>query len=158
MLGFFALFLARNPQHRRQLVDDPSLIPNAVEELLRRHGLISNGRRVRSDTSMSGVTLKKGDVVQAPSALYGLDEKITLDALTVDFTRVRPKHITFGGGPHMCPGQQLARRELKVFLEEWLPRVPEFDVDPARPVEMQSGLASTVLSLHLRWTPSRTIP
>ena len=62
-----------------------------------------------------------------------------------------PIHSTFGNGPHRCPGSNLARTELKIFLQEWLPRIPEFRHDPAGRVGMSSGVNATVYSLPLEW-------
>ncbi len=152
MLGFVARFLAEHPDHRRQLTDDPALIPNAVEELIRRHGLVNTARLVVEDTELKGVRFKKGDQVQVPNGLAGLDERRFDDPLTVDFNRERPiKHAAFGGAPHTCPGAILARRELKVFLEEWLPRIPDFSIAPGEKPEYAVGMVNTVTSLPLVW-------
>ncbi len=152
MLGFVARFLAEHPAHRRQLIDDPGLIPNAVEELIRRHGLVNTARLVVEDTTLGGVRLKKGDQVQVPNGLAGLDDRRFDDPLTVDFNRERPiKHAAFGGAPHTCPGAILARRELKVFLEEWLPRIPDFAIAPGQRPEFAVGMVNTVTALPLVW-------
>lgn len=156
MLCFAARFLAMNPGHRRLLVDDPSLIPNAVEELIRRHGVVNTARYVVGDTVFNGVQLKEGDMIQAPNCLYGLDERRIENPLTVDFTRKAPDHAAFGNGPHKCPGAILARRELTCFLQEWLPRIPEFGIKPgSRPLQ-SSGLINGIQRLELSWDPGTT--
>jgi cytochrome P450 len=152
MLGFVACFLAANPGHRRQLIDDPALIPSAVDELIRRHGLVNTARLVTQDHHFKGVDLRKGDQVQLPNALAGLDDRRFHDPLTVDFNRERPiKHAAFGNGPHTCPGAVLARRELKVFLEEWLKRIPDFRVEPGQRPQFAVGMVNTVTILPLVW-------
>jgi cytochrome P450 len=152
MLGFFALFFARNPGHRRQLLDDPRLIPGAVEELIRRYGLVANARRTVQDTTINGVQLKAGDMVVASTLLYGIDPSIHDDPLTVDFKRgSSSSHLTFGRGTHACPGQHLARRELKVFVEEWLTRVPEYEVRPGSVLEVGAGHVGSLRKLDLVW-------
>jgi cytochrome P450 len=151
MLGFFALFLAHNPGHRQQLIDDPSLIPNAVEELLRRFGIVIIGREVVADTEFHGVKLQPGEMVIAPTALSGLDERKTNDPLTVDFHREKPVHNAFGGGVHRCMGAMLARAELRIFLEEWLPRIPQFEVKPGADIEVSARSVATVTHLPLVW-------
>jgi len=153
MLGFFARFLALNPIHCHQLIDDPRLIPNAVEELIRRHGIVNSARRVARDVCLEGVELRAGDMIQVPNLFYGLDETVSNDPLTVDFNRPRPRHVAFGSGPHICPAQHLARRELTVFIEEWLKRIPNFAIAPNTHAEIESGMVLSVRSLHLVWIP-----
>lgn len=154
MLGFFALFLARNPGHRRQLTENPELVKPAVEELIRRYGIVTNGRRVVQDTKLSGAQLRTGDMILASTFLPGTDAALNQDPLTVDFTRAEPKHATFGTGNHACPGQHLARRELMVFLEEWLRAIPEFEVKPASDTTIGVGHVAGLRKLELRWPPN----
>ncbi|MDB5432683.1 MAG: cytochrome [Caulobacter sp.] len=152
MLGFVARFLAENPAHRRQIIDEPANISNAVEELIRRHGLVNTTRLITQDFEFKGAPLRKGDQIQLPNALAGLDERRIDDPLTVDFHRERPiKHAAFGNGPHTCPGAILARRELKVFLEEWLKRIPDFEIEPGKRPTYAVGMVNTVTSLPLVW-------
>lgn len=151
MLGFFALFLARNPGHRQQLLDNPSLTKPAIEELVRRHGIVANGRRVIQDTELSGVQILAGDMILGATVLYGTDSSITTDSFTVDFERESSKHIAFGKGNHVCPGQHLARRELKVFLEEWLARIPSFSVKRDSRLEIGVGHVAGLEKLELVW-------
>jgi cytochrome P450 len=152
MLGFFALFLARNPDHRCQLVEHPELVNKATEELLRRHALVASGRRVMKDTELCGVRIKKGDMIQIPNALYGLDPAIVTDPMTVDFDRPKSPHAVFGNGVHVCPGQHLARRELRIFLEEWLRRIPDFRITPGKTPVIVAGMVGGPASLYLSWS------
>jgi cytochrome P450 len=154
-MSFFARFLALNPEHRRQLVDDPALIPQAIEELLRRLSLPTVGRKLTQDVTLDGVTLKAGDRVMMSTCLHGLDERAWPDPLKVDFTRKVQDHMAFGRGAHKCPGANLARAELRVFLEEWLKRIPDFALKPDDPPLCGSGPVSGVLRLPLVW-PSRS--
>lgn len=151
MMAFFMLFLAKHPSHRRQLVDNPALITTAVDELIRRHGLVNTARRIVQDTELQGVQLKTGDMIQVPNMLYGLDETLVEDPFTVDFSRRSCPHAAFGNGPHVCVGQHLARRELRVLLEEWLPRIPDFQIRPGTTPEIRSGMVSGPVSLELSW-------
>jgi cytochrome P450 len=152
MLGFFALFLSRNPSHRRQLIDHPELIPNATEELLRRFPIAILGREVVEDYEFNGVKLRAGDMVVMPSQLDGLDDRRFDNPETVDFSRKVPAHATFGGGTHRCMGAMLARTELRIFLEEWLKRIPDFEVQSGAEVQVQARSVATVTSLPLAWT------
>lgn len=152
-LGFVAQFLARHPGHRRELVDNPKLIQVACEEFLRRYGLPNTARQLTMDYEYKGIRFKKGDMVQMPKCLYGLDERINACPEQVDFHR-KPseiKHAAFGAGPHVCPGNVLARRELMIFLEEWLPEIPDFELDPERPPEFAAGSVNGVNKLNLKW-------
>ncbi len=151
-MTFIAHFLAQNPGHRRQLVDDPGLIPNAIDEMLRWLSLPSIARCVKRDREFHGVHLRAGDQVLMPFMLAGADEAVHQDALTVDFKRQNTKSLTFSAGPHFCPGSHIARIELRIFLEEWLKRIPDFEVDPTAPPPFGSGGVVTGLrDLSLRW-------
>jgi cytochrome P450 len=150
-MSFFARFLATHAAHRRQLVADPSLIPAAMEELLRRHSIPSLGRKVTRDMEFGGVQLKQGDRLMLVAPLHGLDERAWPDALTVDFARKTDTHMAFGAGPHKCPGANLARAELLIFLQEWLARIPEFGIAPGQQAETLPGQVLGVASLPLTW-------
>ncbi len=151
MLGFFARFLAMHPGHRRQLIEDPSLIPNAVEEMLRRYPIALLAREVVTDFEFGGVTLRKGDMVAAPTPLDGLDERKFDQPLEVDFARKTTIHSTFGAGAHRCMGSMLARTELRIFLEEWIKRIPDFEVKPGAHVEISARSVATITALPLVW-------
>jgi cytochrome P450 len=152
-LGFMLLFLARNPSYTKQMTDNPEQIPQCVEELFRRFPIVGDARIVPRDMEFDGVTLKKGDMIQVPTALSGLDDQMNEDPWTVDFNRSRPLHNTFGSGVHRCAGIHLARTEITVTLQEWLSRVPEFKVvDGAKPKYL-TGMVATVENIQLEWTP-----
>lgn len=151
-LGFFAQFLARNPDHRRALNDDPSLIPNATEELLRRFPIAIQAREVRADVTLAGVSMKTGDMVMLATPMDGLDDEKFADPLRVDFNRVKPgANSTFGGGVHRCVGSMLARTELRIFLEEWLKRIPEFAIKAGTQPKVSARSVATLTSLELVW-------
>lgn len=154
MLSFIALFLARNPKERKQLcarLDDEKFVDGAVEELLRRHGVAMTSRIVAQHTEYSGVALKEGDVIMAATPFVGLDDRRVTNPLAVELDRKGLHHGTFGNGPHACPGAGLARREIKVFLQEWLSRIPDFAVKSDREVPLESGLVLGVQKLELVW-------
>ncbi|NOT27403.1 MAG: cytochrome P450 [Acidobacteria bacterium] len=155
-LGFMMAFLARNPDHRRRLVADPSLIRAAVAEMLRRFPIMTKGRLVRRDQVMDSVCMKAGDMVILPP-LHGLDEREFHDPLTVDFHRPVAPHSTFGNGVHRCPGAHLSQIETEIVLREWIARIPEFEIDPVRPPTMRSGILGAMLQVGLRWDPHTTI-
>jgi cytochrome P450 len=151
-MGFAMRFLAQHPQHRQQLIAEPTLIPNAVDELIRRHGITGTARLITRDMDFHGAPLKKGEQILNPNLLYGLDETIFADALNVDFRRADAgQHAAFGYGPHRCPGANLARMELRILIGEWLQRIPQFRLDPERPSRMRTGLANVIEHMWLLW-------
>ena len=151
-MGWMALFLAQNPGHRKQLVDDPELIPNAVQELLRRYSIPNIARVVRADMDYHGARLKQGEQVLMSGCLYGLDPDVFNNPMDVDFTRRdASRHMSYSTGIHRCIGAKLADQELQIFLQEWLPRIPDFRLDPDNPPEMVTGIAHGLNKLPLVW-------
>ena len=151
MMGQIMLFLANSPTHRQALVDDPKLIPTAIEELLRRFSLTNPARAVAQDIDFHGVAMRAGDMVMLSTPLGGVDPESYADPLTVDFTRKSTTKTTFGAGPHVCPGSMLARAEIRVLLEEWLSRIPDFSIDPDDAPRITTGVNITVDRLPLTW-------
>ncbi|MDO7834800.1 cytochrome P450 [Sphingobium sp. HBC34] len=157
LLSYVAWHLAEHPEHQRRLREDPAIIPAAAEEYFRRFGLSNTGRLILSDVTRDGVTMKAGEMVMVPIGAASIDDRRYSDPFTVDFDRpgnFAPgggSHNTFGNGPHKCLGQPLARAELKVFLEEWMKRVPEFRIDPERRPVSHMGSVNGVSHLHLVW-------
>jgi cytochrome P450 len=151
MMCFFAIFLARNAEHRQALVADPSLIPAAVEELLRWIPNPNMSRSITQDTMFHGVQLRAGDMILMPLILSGRDDAAYEHASEVDFARGRQRTLTFGTGGHMCPGMNLATIELNLFLEEWLKRIPDFHIDPDHTPVTRGGIMLGVDELQLVW-------
>jgi len=154
MMGFIARFLATHPEHRRQLIAEPALIPRAIEELFRRHGISNTARLITHDFEFQGVWLKQGEMIQIPNCLFGIDPEKVEDPLTINFKRegVIP-YAAFGNGPHRCPGIALARLEIRAFLEEWLPRIPDFQIKPGTRPQATIGMTHSMKELWLSWTP-----
>ncbi len=154
MLGLSMYFLSQNKTHRQQLIDEPALLPMAVEEMVRRYPTNTSGpsRRVAADVEIGGVVMKAEDRLAAPRPFATLDPRRFKDPLTVDFTRSRQiLHQGFGVGPHMCIGAFLARSEIRIFLEEWLKMIPEFSLAPGFEMEWSRGRHSSVHHLPLVW-------
>lgn len=150
-MGFMARFLASSPAHRQELIEHPERIPGAVEELLRRFPVVNQGRMVRADITYKGVAMKAGDMINMPTTLHGLDDRQFDDPMHVNFQRPTPIHSTFGNGAHRCPGSLLARTEMKIFLEEWLKRIPDFRIKPGATVGVRAGVNATLFELPLEW-------
>ena len=146
-------FLAENPAHRQQLIDDPSLIKPAIEELLRRFGIANIARVVRDDCVYHGVAMKAGDMVLCSTAIAGLDPTAFENPDSVDFSRGNVESgCPFGAGIHICPGAYLARLELSVMIEELLPRLPGLHVPAGAEIEASSGGTLSLTTLPLAWT------
>lgn len=150
-LGYAFQFLARNPDSRRALVEDPGLIPAAANELLRRFPLICMAREVREDMEWRGAQLKKGEMIVAASPLVGIDERLNANPLTVDFHRRGAVHATFGKGHHICPGAHLAGLELRIVLTEWLERIPDFAIRRGADITYTGGIVGALSALPLVW-------
>jgi cytochrome P450 len=136
-------FLAQHPEHRQQLVDDPSMIPSAIEELLRWETPVMGVVRASlEDTSLGGCPVKKGDQVMLMIGSANTDEAEFEDADTVRFDREANRHIAFGGGIHRCLGSHLARLELRVALREWHRRIPDYSVEPDHTLVYTGGIRS----------------
>ncbi len=154
MLSFVTRYLAENPDQRRLLQDnlqDSAFINNAIEELLRRHGIAMTARVATQDMDFGAVHFLEGDMILPANVFVGLDEQVTENPLTIDLRRSKPHHAVFGNGAHACPGAILARRELRVFLEEWLTRIPEFSIRPGSEVVNEAGLVLGIQRLELIW-------
>lgn len=151
ILGFVMRFLANHPAQRRQLIEEPALIPIAIEEMLRRFAVASVARRVTADIEHRGVTMRAGDMVVLPTCLHGIDDALWDEPLEVDFRRPRRTHATFGTGVHTCPGAPLARSEIAIVLEEWLVRIPDFTIAGDDRGEGLTGSVNALSSLTLEW-------
>lgn len=150
-LAYVFLFLAQNPAHRREIALEPARASAAVDELLRRFPLVSTAREVRADMQWHGVQLKRGEMIVCASPLVGLDESLNPDPMSVDFSRRRGLHASFGKGIHACPGAHLARSEVRITLQEWLVRIPEFSLAPGAVVRHQAGIVGSLDQVPLVW-------
>ena len=148
-------FLANNPAHRQQIVDDPSIIPSAVEELLRWESPVPYGvpRLTTEDVELpNGVKLAAGTAVSVSFGAANIDPVEFPDGTDVDFGREANRHIAFGGGVHRCLGSHLARRELRIALREWHKRIPEYQIKAGHEqLEFPPGLRH-VKDLTLSWS------
>lgn len=158
-LALIMRFLATHENHRRQLanrLEDKVFLRQAIEELFRHIGVANSGREIAYDFEYKGICFKKGEMVLIPNILFGLDDRRVKDPLTIDFARKSPvSHAIFGGGPHVCAGSVLARREFQIVLEEWLTRIPNFAVKPGTKAVVATGMVNAVLKMELTW-PSKS--
>ena len=148
-------FLAEHPEKRRELQLNPASIPAAIEEMVRRFPVTVQVRTVRHDIHYGGVDMKQGDIVVLGTPVAGLDERDNPDSAQCDFHRAAREHTTFGNGPHRCPGAHLARLEMRITLEEWLARIPEFEL-ASSDIRCRGGVVGGLVALPLRWDVSST--
>src|SRR5256886_17639799 len=114
--------LATHPQHRLALIDDPQLIPSAVEEVLRYYTIVfGDGRKVTHDLEFHGVQLKKGDMVYGLVSAANRDPRAYERADEFLPARKRNNHTGFASGPHRRLGHDPPGRELQIASDEWLP-------------------------------------
>jgi cytochrome P450 len=151
-LAWSILHLARNPEQRRRLVEDPGLVPGAVEEMLRIEAAVSPGRKVMADTSLAGVSLSTGDTVLLVLAGANADAAEFDDPGEVRIDRSPNRHLSFGSGPHRCLGSHLARVELRIALEELHRRIPDYLVDAGELVQHPSQVRG-VVRMPVTFTP-----
>ena len=149
-LGFGMIELSKNPETRQRLIDDPSLIPAAVEEILRFEAPVSTGRTVMKPFKFHEVEFQPGDrvLLSNPAACRDPREFPEPDAMKVD--RDPNRHLAFSAGPHRCIGSHLARIEMKVAFEELLRRIPDFQLDPDRPPKLHHGQVRGIEELWLK--------
>jgi cytochrome P450 len=152
LLGWASVLLATYPAERAALVEDPSLIPNTVEELLRYEAPSPiQARYVTRDVSWHGVQVPQGSRLALLTGSAGRDERKYPEPDRFDVRRHFDRHVSFGHGIHFCLGASLARLEAKVALEETLHRFPHWTVEESRVEFVQTttvrGPSSVPLSL-----------
>ncbi|RNL62894.1 cytochrome P450 [Nocardioides marmoriginsengisoli] len=152
MLGNSLAYLAQHPDQRRKLVENPEMWPRAIEELLRFDSSVPLAVRtpIADITLPSGTTIKSGTLVNVSWAAANLDPEVFVDPLTVDFDRHPNAHIAFASGFHRCLGSHLARLELRIALEEFHRRIPDYELAPDAELVF-SHFPRGPRDLHLTW-------
>ena len=146
-------YLAAHPDRRDQLVADPALISDAVEELLRHQTPVMQVLRlVEQPHELHGVAMQPGDTVMVMIGAANVDGDEFVDGDEVVFGREANRHLAFGGGPHRCLGSHLARLELRIALEEWHRRIPDYVVPEGTELAFSPGIRE-VGHLPLTFTP-----
>ncbi len=124
-------YLARHPERRRLIVENPSAIPMAVEELLRIETPAPAGvRTATADVEVGGVTIHEGQRIFCHLGAANGDPAEYPNADTVDLSRKVNRHVSFGGGIHRCLGSHLARIEVRLVIEEFHRRIPDYHLAP----------------------------
>jgi cytochrome P450 len=156
-IGYGALLLLTNRDQWRALLDNPALIPNAVEELLRAAstggGVGGIPRYARTDFDIDTVTIRAGDLVLLDIGSANHDPVVFAHPERTDVARNEAAHLTFGYGARYCIGAPLARIELKAVFAQLIPRFPSMHlmVDPATLPTRRDMLAGGLLELPVSW-------
>lgn len=150
------VLLMQHPEVRDELRKDLSLLPNAIEEMLRMVCPITYMRRTAvRDVELGGKLIKEGDKLAICYASASRDEEIFPNPHVFDIHRSNAReHLAFGVGQHFCLGANLARLEIRIFFEELLTRIPDMQIDGAYR-RMQSGYLNGIKQLEVKFTPER---
>jgi len=145
--------LIENPDERQKLLDDPSLISSAVEEMVRLVSPVQTfGRTLTRDYELGGKAMKEGQEVCLIYPAANRDPEIYEDAERFDVKR-NPQHLGFGIGSHFCLGANLARMEMRVAFEELLRRLPDMEYSRGGPVFQGSSLVRSCAEMWVKYTP-----
>ena len=149
-IGASLWHLAKTPDDRRRLVAEPGLVPTAMEEFLRAYAPVTMARLVKEDMEWGGVEMKADDwiLLSLPAANRDPEKFERADEVVID--RTVNRHAAFGLGIHRCVGSHLARMELRVALEVWLERIPEFSLADPSAVTWSSGQIRGPRTLPIR--------
>lgn len=138
-IGASLWHLARTPADRQRLVDEPELLPTAIEELLRAYAPVTMARLVREDVDWHGCPMKAEEFVLLPFPAANRDPAVFENPDEVVIDREVNRHSAFGLGIHRCAGSHLARMELRVALEVWLEAFPDFELADPDAVRWSGG-------------------
>jgi len=149
-IGASLWHLAKTPADRERLVNEPELLPTAMEEFLRAYAPVTMARLVKEDMTWNGVEMKADDwiLLSFPAANRDPEQFERADEVVID--REVNRHVAFGLGIHRCLGSHLARMELRVALEVWLERLPSFSLADPDAVTWSSGQVRGPRTLPVR--------
>lgn len=149
-LGWVMHYLATNPELQARLASEPALIPQAVDEFTRAFSVVVTHRSVARDITFQGVKMRAGEEVHLPLMLANRDPDVFADPHTVDIDR-KPRHLAFGTGAHSCLGVNLAKREIRIVLEQFLRRCTDIRLLECDPMRFHTGRTFGIDRLPLRW-------
>lgn len=150
-MGFIWQYLAKTPEARRFIRENPDKIGGAVDEFIRYFAVAALSRAVRADMEFKGIVMKAGDLVLLPTMDANRDSAWLADADQVKLERERTQHTTFGAGIHRCLGLHLAKTEIALCLEEWFRRVPDFGIEAGAEIPTVTGHTVGINALPLVW-------
>lgn len=137
-IGWIMHHIATNPHLQARLRADLSLVPRAVEEFCRAFSVVVTHRQVAKDFVFHGVPMKKGDEVNLPIMLANRDPAVHENPHVVDINR-KARHVTFGTGTHNCVGIHLAKREMRIVVEEFLTTFGSICLKPGETPRYHTG-------------------
>lgn len=149
-LGWVMRHLAMHPELQEQLRANPGKLPAAVEEFVRAFSVVVTHRQLTSDYTFHGVKMRKGDEIHLPIALADRDPRMFKNPHVVDIDR-KPRHINFGTGAHTCLGLHLAKRELRIVVDEFLKRFRNIRIRKAETYRYHTGRTFGIEYLPLVW-------
>jgi cytochrome P450 len=150
-IGAALWHLGHHPDDRRRLAAEPQLIDTAVEEFLRYYSPVTMARVITDEVELSGETLCPGERVLLPFPAANRDPEFLADAGEFKIDRAVNRHSAFGLGIHRCLGSNLARMEVKVAIEEWMARIPEFELTDPGAVTWSLGQVRGPRTIPLSW-------
>jgi cytochrome P450 len=150
-LGFIFRALGERPELQDQLRATPSLVNAATDEFMRAFGVVTTFRYTTRDVDFHGVQFKKGDLIELPLGFAARDDRMHRCPNDIDFERVMKRTLTFSTGPHTCAGMHIARSEIRIALEEWMNRVPQFRLAAPGSERALTESVWTLDSLQLAW-------
>ncbi len=156
-LGASLWHLAQHPEDRHRLVEDPEVAPFALEEFLRFYSPVTMARITANDTEIGGCPVPARDwvLLAFPAANRDPEAFERADEFVID--RQRNRHLAFGLGIHRCLGSNLARMELRVALEEWLARIPDYELADPDGVRWSTGQVRGPRTLPIRITSPQEV-
>lgn len=154
-LAWSVVHFVNNPAQRQAIIDDPELLPKAVEEVLRIEAAVTMGRRVTHDLELDGVHLSKDDQMILLLCTANRDPDYFDSPNTFDITRSPNRHLSFGSGPHRCLGSHLGRLELSIALEELHRRIPDYQLVESDPPVFHSTQVRGCHRMPITFTPEK---
>ena len=151
-IGSSIWHLAQHPSDLQRMVNEPELLPTAIEELLRMYAPVTMARIVSQDAEIGGCPVKAGDSVLLPFPAANRDPEVFPDADKVVIDREENRHVAFGLGIHRCLGSNLARLELRVAVEVFIQRFPKFELPNPSAVTWSLGQVRGPRKLLVRIT------
>ncbi len=150
-IGSALWHLAQHPEDRARLINEPELMPQAIEELLRAYSPVTMARIVAEDVSYNGCPMSEGDRVLMNFPAANRDPRVFDNPDDVILDRAKNPHVAFGVGIHRCAGSNLARMEMRVALEEWLRRIPDFRLEDPEAVTWAGGQVRGPRTMGIVW-------
>ncbi|WP_280420444.1 cytochrome P450 [Nocardia carnea] len=153
-LAWAIIHLVHNPEQRREIIADETVIPSAVEEILRIEAAVIPGRCATRATELGGVSIAEGDQLILLLCSANRDSAEFDEPTELQIDRMPNRHLSFGAGAHRCLGSHLARIELRLALEEIHRRIPDYDLVPGDAPVLHASQVRGCVRLPITFTPT----